>query len=181
MSEHPTVQRELRKLEELLAAFEQAGRSPGRHRAQSGRMSGQDGGMSGQDGGQRASDDGQRASDDARPDRKPDPAAACTATDFVAVLRQYRAWSGDLPWRTIAAQAKQERVHSTIYNAMRRDDLPTLEVVKAVVIGCGGGQDDLLAFTAAWQRISSATVGGHGDAPSHLPAPVPALQLQPGT
>jgi len=31
---HPAVRRELRKLEEQLAVFEQTGRSPGRHRAQ---------------------------------------------------------------------------------------------------------------------------------------------------
>ena len=167
MFDHPMVRGELRKLEELLAAFEQAGRSPGRHRAQSGRMSGRAG--------------GQRISDSARPDRKPDPATARTPADYVELLRQYRAWSGDVPWRTIAARAKQKRVHSTIYNAMRRDDLPTLEVVKAVVIGCGGGQDDLRAFTSAWRRINSATVSIPADGSGLQPAPIPALTLQPGT
>lgn len=166
MFEHPLVRGELRKLEELLAAFEQAGRSPGRHRAQNGRMSGRS--------------EGKRASDIARPDRKPDPAAARTAADYVAVLRQYRAWSGDVPWRMIAAQAKQKRVHSTIYNAMRRDDLPTLDVVKAIIIGCGGGEDDLRAFTSAWQRIHSATASIPGDGLGLQPAPIPALTLQPG-
>ncbi len=34
--DHPAVRRELRKLAELLAAFEQAGHRPGRHRAQPG-------------------------------------------------------------------------------------------------------------------------------------------------
>lgn len=166
MFEHPLVRGELRKLEELLATFEQAGRSPGRHRAQNGRRSGRGG--------------SQWPTDIARPDRKPDPATARTAADYVAVLRQYRAWSGDVPWRTIAAQAKQKRVHSTIYNAMRRDDLPTLEVVKAIIIGCGGGEDDLRAFTSAWQRIHSATVSAPGDGFGLQPAPIPALTLQPG-
>lgn len=130
LCDHPNVRHELRKLEELLATFEQAGRSPGRHRAQAGQAG--------------------------RSERKPDPAAARSAADYVTVLRQYRAWSGDLSWREIAARAKQNRVHSTIYNAMRRDVLPTLEVVKAIVTGCGGGEDDLLAFTSAWHRISAA-------------------------
>jgi len=139
LRDHPTVRRELRKLEDLLVTFEQAGRSPGRHRAQAAQ----------------AAQSVREAIDDSWCEGKPDPSAARTAADYVTVLRQYRAWSGDLPWREIAARAKQNRVHSTIYNAMRRDVLPTLEVVKAIVIGCGGGEDDLLAFTAAWQRISS--------------------------
>lgn len=152
LSEHPNVRRELRKLEELLAAFEQAGRQPGRHRA---------------------------GSDES--DRKPDPSAAQSAAEYVTVLRQYRAWSGDLPWREIAARAKQNRVHSTIYNAMRRDALPTLAVVKAIVIGCGGSEDDLLAFTAAWHRISSVRATSHAENSTLRSAPVPALQLRPGT
>jgi len=172
LREHPNVRRELRKLEELLASYEQAGRKPGRHRASNDRF-----------------------------DRKPDPSTAQSAAEYVTVLRQYRAWSGDLPWREIAARAKQNRVHSTIYNAMRRDALPTLEVVKAIVIGCGGGEDDLLAFTDAWHRISSVRVSSarvssarvssarvsslrvasHAEGTALLSAPVPALQLRPGT
>lgn len=151
LREHPNVRRELRKLEELLAAFEQAGRKPGRHRADNGRL------------------------------RKPDPSTAQSAAEYVTVLRQYRAWSGDLPWREIAARAKQNRVHSTIYNAMRRDALPTLEVVKAIVIGCGGSDDDLLSFTAAWHRISSVRAASRHEGSALLSAPVTALKLRPGT
>src|SRR5579859_1408419 len=151
--ENPAVRRELRKLEEMLAAYEQAETNPGRHRA-NGRVPGRHG--------------GQENAEASLPDLKPDPASARTAADFVAALRQYRAWSGDVPWRTIAARAKQNRVHSTIYNAMRRDDLPTLEVVKAIVIGCGGGDDDLSAFTSAWQRINSASGPAHLEGPGLL-------------
>jgi len=158
--ENPAVRRELRKLDELLAEFEHAERSPGRHRA-GGRIPGRHGGL--------------ETAEAGPPDLKPDPTRARTAADFVAVLRQYRAWSGDVPWRTIAARAKQNRVHSTIYNAMRRDDLPTLEVVKAIIVGCGGGDDDLRAFTSAWQRINSAKAATHLESPGLLPAPVPAL------
>lgn len=160
MFEHPAVRRELRKLEELLAAFEQAESSPGRHRA-NGRLPNRHGGPESAEAGSL--------------DLKPDPASARTAADFVAALRRYRAWAGDVPWRTIAARAKQNRVHSTIYNAMRRDDLPTLEVVKAIIIGCGGSEDDLGAFTSAWQRISAASSPIHLEGPGLLPAPVPVL------
>lgn len=161
--ENPAVRRELRKLDELLAEFEQAEGRPGRHRAGE-RSTGRHPGLSGYE-----------TTEIGSLDLRPDPAGARTAADFVAVLRQYRAWSGDVPWRTIAARAKQNRVHSTIYNAMRRDDLPTLEVVKAIIIGCGGGEDDLRAFTSAWQRISSANSAAHIDGHGLMPAPVPAL------
>jgi hypothetical protein len=165
MAEHPTVRRELRRLEELLATLDQANDSPGRHRAQAGRMASR----------------GAEPEAGGGSDLKPDPATARTAADYVTLLRQYRAWSGDVPWRKIAAGAKQKRVHSTIYNALRRDDLPTLEVARAIIIGCGGDEDDLSAFTSAWQRISSPAGGGHGEGSGLLPAPVPAFQLQPGT
>ena len=53
---------------------------------------------------------------------------------------------------------------------MRRDVLPTLETVKAIVTGCGGTDQDLSAFTAAWHRICRTTPGSGFHA-----APVPAM------
>jgi hypothetical protein len=37
---------------------------------------------------------------------------------------------------------------------MNSDALPKWEVMKAIVIGCGGGDDDLRAFASAWRRLS---------------------------
>jgi hypothetical protein len=157
--EHPSVRRELGKLEELLTTlFEQAGR-PGRHRRQASRPV------------------GRQAVHEA--DLKPDPAKANTAAEYVVVLGQYRAWSGDPSWRQMAAASKQRATHSTIYKAMHRQELPKLEVVEAIVIGCGG-QEDLPAFVSAWHRINSAGLTTPPDPPCPLPAPVQVLHLVPG-
>lgn len=160
--EHPSVRRELGKLEELLTTlFEQAGR-PGRHRRQASRSAGRQAGYAEQW------------------DLKPDPAEANTAAEYVAVLCQYRAWSGDPSWRQMAAASKQRATHSTIYKAMHRQELPKLEVVEAIIIGCGG-QEDLPAFVSAWHRINSAGLTTRPDPPCLLPAPVQVLQLVPGS
>jgi hypothetical protein len=53
-----------------------------------------------------------------------------------------------------------------MYTAMKGDVLPKLEVVKAIIIGCGGGEDDLRLFASAWRRLDAARTqhpadGGH--------------------
>src|SRR5262249_23097399 len=127
--EHPAIRRELRKLDELLATrFEQAGRSPGRHRSEDSKTPG-------------------RPDGDGEQDLKPDPATACTSAEYITVLWQFRAWHGNPSWRKMAADARHMVVHSTIYAAMHGHDLPKPDVVKAIVLGCRGSQDDLDAFT----------------------------------
>jgi hypothetical protein len=153
---HPAVRRELRKLgEELAALLEQPGRMPGRHRSQIGKQD----------------------RDACEPDLKPDPAAARTAAEYISVLWRYRAWHGDPSWRKMAARARHLVVHSTIYDAMHGHELPSLDVVRAVILGCGGGEDDLAAFIAAWRRIKAAAAAGEADERGLLPAPVPTLEL----
>lgn len=163
--EHPSVRRELGKLEDLLIAlFEQPGR-PGRHRSQASRSPSR----------QASQETGEAAASDL----KPDPAEANTEAEFVAVLRRYRAWSGDPAWRRMAARSRQRTSHSAIYKAMHRQDLPKLDVVEAIIIGCGG-QEDLPAFTAAWHRLSAGGQVGEPKTSELLPAPVPTLQLASG-
>jgi|HubBroStandDraft_1064217.scaffolds.fasta_scaffold10543_6 hypothetical protein len=162
--EHPKVRRELRKLAEQIALVEQAGHNPGRHRVRPG-----------------LAPAGQDDCETTAPGLKPDPATARNSAEYVTVLWQYRAWSGDPSWRQIAARAKQKRVHSTIYAAMRRSDLPKLEVVNAIITGCGGDTADLHAFTTAWQRLSTASRASQPGQPGMLPAPVHALQFAPTT
>lgn len=158
----PSVRKELGKLEELLISlFEQAGR-PGRHRSQASKAPGRQ--------------PGQEASDTDTSGLKPDPAEAITAADFVGVLWRYRVWSGNPSWRRMAARAQQQASHSAIYKAMHRQELPKLEVVEAIIIGCGG-KEDLPAFVAAWHRINSARVPGQPEPRELSPAPVPALEL----
>lgn len=133
LREHPRVLAALRNLEEQFGYDDE---NPGRHRSAS-------------DG--RAS---QQISDASGYDLKPNPLNATTAAEFVETLRQYRAWSGDPSWRAMAIQADQAVVFSTMYNAMNSDALPRWEVMKAIIIGCGGGEDDLRPFASAWRRLA---------------------------
>jgi hypothetical protein len=135
---HPKVLSALRNLAELLQDPDE---SPGRHRSTA------DGAIS------------QQISDAFGDDLKPNPLTATTPTEFIDVVMEYRAWSGDPSWRTIAMIARQSGntvVYSTLWNAMNGPALPKLEIVKAIVIGCGGGEDDLRSFVLAWRRIALA-------------------------
>jgi hypothetical protein len=152
---HPAVLGELRKLEEQVTTqLEQEDHNPGRHRSPA------------------AGTPSQQVGDASGFDLKPDPLTATTPEEYLTALRHYKAWSGDPSWRKMAAQAGQAVVHSTMYAAMHGATLPRFEVVKAIIIGCGGGQDDLKSFATAWRRIESGkTTHPTGDA-HFLTAPV---------
>jgi hypothetical protein len=157
---HPMVLGELRKLEEQVTTqLEQEGHSPGRHRSPA------------------AGVPGQQVGDASGFDLKPDPLTATTPEEYLTALRHYRAWSGDPSWRRMATQAGQAVVHSTMYAAMHGDTLPRFEVVRAIIIGCGGGQDDLKAFATAWRRIVTGKTTHPATDAHFLTAPVPALEL----
>ena len=162
---HPAVLDELRKLDEQVTAqlTDEAGRSPGRHRSA---------------GAAASSRRGDRQIGDADGfDLKPDPLAATTEALFIKALWDYKAWSGDPSWRTMAARAGQRVVHSTMYGAMHGSALPKLDVVKAIINGCGGGEEDLRAFATAWRRLDSARNKDSLSGRNFLAAPVPARQL----
>jgi hypothetical protein len=151
--EHPKVLSELQKLEEQIAdQLAHPDRTPGRHRSTVGTAI------------------SQQISDAAGFDLKPDPLQATTPTEFLEALRQYKFWSGDPSWRRMAKRAGQAVVHSTMYAAMNGDAMPRLEVVKAIIVGCGGGEDDLSSFASAWRRIGSGRAGST----SFMSAPVAA-------
>jgi hypothetical protein len=140
--EHPKVLSELQKLEEQLA--DQLGppdQPSGRHRSRDGQAL------------------SQQISDAAGFDLKPDPLKATTSAEFIETLWQYKFWSGDPSWRAMAKRAGQAVVHSTMYAAMNGDTLPKFDVVKAIVVGCGGGEDDVSSFASAWRRIAPGRPG----------------------
>jgi hypothetical protein len=139
--QHPDVQRGLRELErDVIVAMDLAGRPPGRHRApeRPPRVYDAAGIMSGVN---------------------PDPSLATTPAEFMLALRWFKVRSG-ATWRQVAAQSRNARVHSTIWTALHRDTLPTLDTVRAIINGCGGTAEDLVAFTAAWHRIANGISGG---------------------
>jgi transcriptional regulator with XRE-family HTH domain len=94
-------------------------------------------------------------SDDSASDTKPDPLAAETPADFIEALRQYRAWAGSPSWNAMANLTGQALAPSTMHNAMQDDALPSLDAVRAIIIGCGGDEDDLRNFATAWRRLSA--------------------------
>jgi hypothetical protein len=160
--EGPKVLRELRKLEELITdLLGHAGPNPGRHRSATGQAT------------------SQQISDADGPDLKPNPRTATTPAELITVLLRYRAWSGNPPWRKMAQQASQAVVHSTMYHAMNGTALPKLDVVKAIIIGCGGSDDDLQAFITAWRCIVSRQIPRPPASGEYLTAPQPALRLVP--
>jgi hypothetical protein len=150
--EHPKVLGELQKLEAQLADQLAHFDPPGRHRSAASEAI------------------GQQISDADGIDLRPDPLKATTPAEFIDALRQYKLWSGDPSWRMMAKRAGQAVVHSTMYAAMNGDSLPKLDVVKAIILGCGGGEDDLSSFASAWHRIASGRAG----TPSFMSAPVAA-------
>jgi hypothetical protein len=159
---HPAVMRELHRLDiQLIGQMSGTGSRSGRHRS----------------GVFKASADAAQVEDIAGFDLKPDPLSAATPAQFVAALREYRAWSGNPSWRKMAERAGQAVVHSTMHAAMNGDALPKLDVVRAIIVGCNGSQDDMRAFVTAWRQIDSGKTqpveGGIG----LLPAPVAELSF----
>jgi hypothetical protein len=185
--ENPSVRRELRKLAEEVAELEDGKRVPGRHRSNVTRLpvrtveQATTASQSSPANPANPADDGSDPGPSACPGagtnagRKPDPAAARTIAEFIAMLWQFRAWADDPSWRKIAARAHHRAVHSTIYSAMHGTALPKLIVVNAIILGCGGDDADLAGFSDAWWRIGSASVTDSPADPGLLPAPVPVL------
>lgn len=133
--QHPRVNQEMQALFDQWAVLQgRANSRRGRHRTA-------------------AEADGELVASPSRSELEPKPLAATTPAAFVEVLRQYRAWHGSPSWRNMAIRANQAVVFSTMHTAMNSDALPKFEVMKAIVIGCGGGEADLEKFTAAWRRI----------------------------
>jgi hypothetical protein len=153
---HPKVLSELRLLDQQITGqLAAADRNPGRHRSTGGTVI------------------SQQIGEAPGFDLKPNPDTATTPAEFIEALWQYKAWSGDPSWRKMAEQAGQAVVHSTMYTAMNGGALPKFEVVRAIIIGCGGGEDDLRAFGAALRRIAAARTRNPPEGNSVLGAPVP--------
>jgi hypothetical protein len=92
-------------------------------------------------------------------DLKPNPLTAGTPGELVAALREYRAWAGSPPFRRMAAAARDQVAYTTIWSALKGDELPKLRVVMAIIQGCGGSQEDLRAFATAHRRINLGRLG----------------------
>lgn len=141
---HPRVRFALNQLDEQLASV--LGESRGRHRlAMAGMTAPIDEGAA-------------QKTIDAAP--KPNPQTATTAAELVIALRQYRAWAGNVTFRQMAARARYVVPHAAMCIALNdTSKLPALNVVTAIIAGCGGDANDQEMLTKAWRRIESGRIG----------------------
>jgi hypothetical protein len=87
-------------------------------------------------------------------DLRPDPGTAQIAADLVAALREFRVWAGRPSFREMAARCGGQAAASTMCAALKSDDLPDrLAVIDAIIVGCGGSEDDRRRFATAWRRL----------------------------
>jgi hypothetical protein len=85
---------------------------------------------------------------------RPNPRAALTIRDFMHCLVTFRVWSGNRSLRQISEQSGHRISPSSVRNVLNASALPDrLEVVDAIVLGCGGTDEDRAAFTSAWRRL----------------------------
>lgn len=87
-------------------------------------------------------------------DSKPDPLTAATPAAFIEALRRYRFWAGHPSLRSMQRQSGNAVASSTMHAAMSGDTLPPLRIVTAIIIGCGGSENDLQQFGTAWRRLA---------------------------
>jgi hypothetical protein len=83
----------------------------------------------------------------------PDPATVQTPAEFMDCLRRYRIWSGKMSYREMERKCGRRFAASTICTALQGDELPSFDMVLAVVVACGGGEEHQLSFLAAWRSI----------------------------
>ncbi|MEV4756679.1 tetratricopeptide repeat protein [Micromonospora sp. NPDC049559] len=102
-------------------------------------------------------------------DSVPGPDRVRTPEEFVAGLRQVKAWTG-LSYRDLARRARANGdvlPASTVASALNRASLPNLELVTALLRACGGGPETTGRWISVWQELArSAADRWQGLAPA---------------
>ncbi|MFC4562507.1 hypothetical protein ACFO4E_11645 [Nocardiopsis mangrovi] len=89
-------------------------------------------------------------------DQRPDPMQATTIGAYVGAMRELQAWA-DLSYRDLERFCGGVCAYSTFWKALRDDTrLPKLVLVNALVVACGGTEDDYQRWATAWRRIKRA-------------------------
>lgn len=88
---------------------------------------------------------------------RPDPRQARTGAELAAALREFRQWSGEPSLSAIAEGCGQRVSRSTLHRTLSSRALPSFDAVMAVVIGCGGAEEDKKKFASAWRMIRAGT------------------------
>jgi hypothetical protein len=87
-------------------------------------------------------------------DLRPNPGAVRSADAFLQCLLAFRMWTGNRSLRQISELSGGRISASGARNVLNGNDVPSrLEVVDAIIQGCGGSDEDRAAFAAAWRRL----------------------------
>jgi transcriptional regulator with XRE-family HTH domain len=85
---------------------------------------------------------------------KPDPRRIKTLGDFTYMLRKFWVWAGEPPFNLIRKRAGGGPDDRAIDAALNSLYVPSFETAASVIRGCGGSEEDVVAFAAAWERAS---------------------------
>lgn len=86
---------------------------------------------------------------------RPDPLGAQTAAELIEALRQFRTWAGNPSYRNMALRSGRRAGASTMCTLLSGSDLPArLEMIDAIVEGCGGTDEDRQKFATAWRKLT---------------------------
>ena len=83
----------------------------------------------------------------------PDPRTVRTPAEFMDCLRRFRIWSGKASFREMERKCDRRFAASTICTALNGDELPSFDMVHAIVVACGGSEEHQISFGSAWRRI----------------------------
>lgn len=90
-------------------------------------------------------------------DLRPDPRGARTPAELMEALRRFRKWSGNPPFRRMWNRADRRAAVSTMCTVLGSNTLPDrLDVIDAIVEGCGGTEEDRSRFATAWRELTLA-------------------------
>jgi hypothetical protein len=91
-----------------------------------------------------------------RPDPlRPNPLTAHSVRQFLDCLARFRIYAGNRSVRQISDYCGGLISPSTVGNVLRGCTLPDrLEVVDAIVMGCGGSPEDQARFAQEWRRLA---------------------------
>lgn len=107
---------------------------------------------------------------------KPDPLSVTTAAELIGALISWRVWAGDISFRKMAESSSRRASASAICAALSSTKLPSLNVVVAVIEGCGGTVSDIDDWATAWRLIRTGKRAPYVEAPPRPPAPTPPSQ-----
>jgi hypothetical protein len=87
-------------------------------------------------------------------DLRPDPSRARNSAELIEALRQFRTWAGNPSYRDMERACNGRPVASTMCRVLGRGQLPArFEVIDAIIIACGGEEEDRERFASAWRRL----------------------------